>query len=60
MGWIENYNPQSEFKRQELYKNLKELRIIRNGKTRIISERENIADLFKRVNSRRYEIKITE
>ncbi|AZJ32219.1 hypothetical protein SAMN05444344_2981 [Tenacibaculum mesophilum] len=59
LGWIGNYSPKSDFKRQELSENLKELRIIRNGKdTRIIKERDNVADLFKRVNSRRYEMKI--
>jgi hypothetical protein len=61
LGWIGNYSPQSEYKRQELAENLKELRIIRTGKeTRIITEKEKVADLFERVNSKRYEIKLNE
>ncbi|MFL0076610.1 hypothetical protein [Tenacibaculum maritimum] len=61
LGWIGNYNPKSEYKRQELSENLKILRIIRNGKdTRTYTKKDNVADLFKRVNSKRYEIEITE
>ncbi|WP_272150708.1 hypothetical protein [Tenacibaculum aiptasiae] len=61
LGWVGNYNPESKYSRLKLSENLKELRIIRDGKnTRIISKRENVADLFKRVNSKLYEMKITE
>lgn len=61
LGWIGNYTPKSEYKKQELAENLKKLRIIRSGKeTIIITEKEKVADLFERVNSKRYEIKINE
>ena len=61
LGWIGNYNPKSEYNRQELSENLKKLKITHGRKkTRIISKKDNVANLFERVNSKRYEIKIND
>ncbi|WP_439131858.1 hypothetical protein [Polaribacter sp.] len=61
IGWIGNYSPKSEYKRNLLSENLKKLKITTNGNhIKVITQKDSIAKLFKRVNSKRYEIKIVE
>lgn len=61
LGWIANYNSNSKFKREAFSENLKVLKIIRKNKgTQIFTGRDSVVDLFKRVSSQRYEIKLNE